>query len=320
LTPNLSAEVSGVLGSMTYIAGLNWQQNRICYENRESETKDRNTQWGVNPLVKLMIPLGENRSNALLFNYKRTLNDIPYSAISSVVSWKDAYTYTVGNPDLIAPSTDMLMAGLSLLRNKINLITLYVRSHNRIYWQTFQDDVHSENVYTKPINLSGQDAWAIGAEWMASPTKWWNYKLSGRMEILPEDATIGSVRYNETHLKYYFYLNNNFNFSHDWGALLNAYVEPTFHTFDRTYHAVSGLSGRLYKSYLKGKIQLALDFSPFAKRRKMDVEVGQKKITYKNTTPVQYVNLSFTWKFTDGKKVNVEVVNGIQDYNEIKDN
>ncbi|WP_289855754.1 outer membrane beta-barrel protein, partial [uncultured Muribaculum sp.] len=68
-------------------------------------------------------------------SYKRTLSDIPYTAISSVINWSDAYNYTVGNPDLKAQSADIVMAGLSLLRNKINITALYAVSHDRIYWQ-----------------------------------------------------------------------------------------------------------------------------------------------------------------------------------------
>lgn len=36
-------------------------------------------------------------------------------------------------------------------------------------------------------------------------------------------------------------------------------------------------------------------------------------------TPVQYVGFSLTWNFSGGKNVDVNVVDGIQDYNETKD-
>lgn len=318
-TPNLSAEVSGIIGSWKYIVGLGWQQNRINYENRELGMKNQNTQWGINPLVRLMIPLNKNRSCVLLLNYKRTLDDIPYSAISSVITWEDAYHYTVGNPQLKAPSTDMLMAGLSLFRNKINLTAIYARSHDRLYWQTFQHNVNPDIIYTKPINLEGQDLWGFGAEWMESPTRWWHFKLAGRMEITPENTTIDGVRYDKTHFKEYFYFNNSFNFSRNWGAMLNIDLEPQYNSFDRTYYAVSNVNGRLYKTFQKSNLQFALDFSPFAIRRKMARLVGQNRIITKDTTPVQYINLSVIWKFSGGKKVNVDVVEGIQNYKEIID-
>lgn len=139
------------------------------------------------------------------------------------------------------------------------------------------------------------------------------------MEMTPENATIAGVRYDKTHFKEYFYFNNSFNFSPNWGAMLNIDLEPKYHSYDRTYYAVSNVTGRLYKSFQKSKLQLALDFSPYAIRRKMARQLGQNRITSKDTTPVQYINLSVTWKFSGGKKVKVDVVDGIQDYKEIID-
>ena len=72
-----------------------------------------------------------------MLSYKRTLSDIPYTAISSVINWSDTYNYTVGNPDLKAQSADIVMAGLSA-RNKINLTALtHIRMIESI-GQTFQ--------------------------------------------------------------------------------------------------------------------------------------------------------------------------------------
>ena len=53
---------------------------------------------------------GARMNHAVMLNYKRTLSDIPYTAISSVINWADAYNYSVGNPNLKAQSADMVMA------------------------------------------------------------------------------------------------------------------------------------------------------------------------------------------------------------------
>lgn len=96
------------------------------------------------------------KEHNLMLSYKRTMSDIPYSAISSAVTWIDSYNYSIGNANLKAPSSDMLMAGLSMFRNKVTLIAIYAYVHNRIYWQTFSDEENPENLYTKPINLLGR--------------------------------------------------------------------------------------------------------------------------------------------------------------------
>lgn len=319
-TPIVYAAAQGMAWKLRYSAGLNWQLNRIGYTDLIEHVSNHNTQWSINPTVQVMMPFGARMNHAVMFNYKRTLSDIPYTAISSVINWADAYNHTVGNPNLKAQSADMVMAGLSLFRNKLNFTALYAHSHDRIYWQTFQDASNPDVLYTKPVNISGQGVWGIGAEWIESPVKWWRFKLSGRVEITPENATVGGVLYDKTRFKEYFYFNNNFTFSNGWGGMLNATFEPTYRNLDRTYHAVYDVTGRIYKSLLNNNLQIAIDFTAVGNRRKLDRQVGATKVTYKYITPVQHIGVSVAWNFSGGKKINVDVVDGIQDYHETKDN
>lgn len=319
-TPIVYTAAQGMFWKLRYSAGINWQLNRISYENIDADVKNHNTQWAINPTIQIMMPFGSKMNHALMLNYKKTLSDIPYSAITSVINWENAYSYTVGNPDLKAQSADMIMAGLSLFRNKINISALYAHSHDRIYWQTFQSTENPDVFYTKPVNISGQGVWGVGAEWTEAPLKWWKFKLSGRVEITPENTIIDGIHYDKTRYKEYFYFNNNFIFSNSWGGMLNVNFEPTFQTLDRTYHAVYNVSGQIYKTFLDGNLQMAVDFSPLGNRRKLDRQAALNKISYRYTTPVQYIGLSITWNLSGGKKVDVDVIDGIQNYHETKDN
>ena len=121
-TPIVYAIAQGMFWKLRYSAGINGQLNRISYEDRDAGVRNHNTQWSINPTIQIMMPFGANMNHALMLNYKRTLSDIPYSAISSVINWDNAYNYTVGNPNLKAQSADMVMTGLSLCRNKINRV------------------------------------------------------------------------------------------------------------------------------------------------------------------------------------------------------
>ncbi|MFG6409906.1 MAG: hypothetical protein K1V92_02480, partial [Bacteroides acidifaciens] len=105
-----------------------------------------------------------------------------------------------------------------------------------------------------------------------------------------------------------------------WGGMLNANFDPTYRTLDRTYHAVYNVNGQIYKTILGDNLQVALDFTPLGNRRKLDRQAGANKVSYKYTTPVQYVGFSLTWNFSGGKNVDVNVVEGIQNYHETKDN
>lgn len=318
-TPIVYATAQGSVWKLRYSAGVNWQLNRITYEDRNAHVRNHNTQWAFNPKVQIMMPFGPKMNHSVMLNYSHELNDIPYSAISSVISWSDASNYTVGNPDLKAQSANIVMGALSLFRNKLNFNALYAVANDRIYWQTFQSADNPAVFYTMPINISGQVLWGFGAEWMENPLKWWRFKLSGRLEITPENTTIANIHYGATRLKEYFSFNNSFTFPCGWGGMLNVNFEPTFRCLDRTYHAVYNVNGQIYKSFLNDCIQVALDFTPIGRRRKLDRRTGESKVSYKYTTPVQYVGLSFTWNFSGGKQVDVNVTDGIQDYHETRD-
>ena len=166
VTPIVYTVAQGKISKFRYSAGLNWQLNHIGFSDLTSNIHEHNNQWSFNPIIQIMMPFGKRKEHSLMLNYKRTMSDIPYSAISSAITWKDAYNYSVGNANLKAPSSDMLMVGLSMFRNKVTLTAIYAYSHNRIYWQTFNDEKNSNILYTKPINISGQSYWGIGAEYM----------------------------------------------------------------------------------------------------------------------------------------------------------
>lgn len=319
-TPTIYALAQGMTRKIRYSAGLNWQLNQIGYNDMTNGIKSHNTQWAINPTLQIMMPFGSGMNHAVMLNYKHTLNDIPYTAISSTINWNDSYNYTVGNPALKAMSADIIMGALSLFRNKVSLSALYTHTHNNIYWQTFRDTDNKEIFYRKPINISGQGAWGFGAEWIETPAKWWDLKLAGRIEITPENITIDNVHYGKTRFKEYFSFNNNFTFPNGWGAMLNTNLEPTYRTLDRTYHAVYSVTGQIHKMFMDNNLQFAIEFTPAGNRRKLDRFVGNQTISYKYTSPVQYIGLSMTWNFAGGKKVKVNVVDGIQNYHETKDN
>lgn len=319
-TPIIYASTKGMVWKLRYNIGLNWQLNRIGYHDLDMDKKSHNTQWALNPTIQVMMPFGYRRQHALMLNYRRTMGDIPYTAISPIVSWTDACNYSVGNPELKAQTGDILMAGLSLFMNRLNITMLYAHSHDRIHWQTLQDAHNPEVFYTKPVNINGQGMWGLGVEWIGTPVKWWRFKLSGRIEITPEDITLSGVHYGKTRFREYFYINNNVTFPGGWGGMLNANLEPTYRNYDRTYHAVYNIGGRIYKTFMAECLQVGIDFTAFGNRRKLDRRQGENTISYKYTTPVQYVGLSVVWNFSGGKKVEVDIVEGIQGYRETKDN
>lgn len=310
----------GQLWKMMYSAGVNFQSNRISYKTLPDGAKSSSTQWGINPTVQLMMPLGKNGKHSLMVNYKRTLDNIPYAAISSAIEWSDTHNYTTGNPKLKSPSSDFVMAGASLFRNTINVTALYAHSKNSIYWETKKSTASADVFYTTPVNLPGRDVYGLGIEINWKPAKFWNMKLSGRTEIHPEDLTLDEVYYNKTRIRQYYTMYNSFNFAHGWGGMVNAIFEPTYKTFDRTYYKVYNIGGQIYKSACKNKLQFTVIFNALGNRRKYDRSANGCLVSYNNCTSVQSIGVSVTWRFSGGKSTSVNTIdNATQEFHEIVD-
>ena len=320
LTPLVYASAMGQIWKIQYSAGANFQLNRIWYKTLDDGETSTDAQWGINPTVQLMMPLDNSGKHALMLNYKRTLDDIPFSAISSTIRWTDPYNYTVGNPDLKAQTVDIVIAGVSMFCNLLNLNAMYARAKNTIHWETRQSPTALDVFFISPINLPTKNSYGVGAEVNWSPLKPWTMKLSGRYEICPENLTLGGVYYGKTRLRQYYDMYNTFSFQHGWGGMLNINYEPTFKNYDRTYYAVWNVYGQIYKSLCKDKLQLTLTFNALGDRRKYDRQANGCKITFDYTTPVQSIGISLRWNFSGGKNQKYNVVNNSsQNYNEVKD-
>ena len=293
--------------------------NLIEYQALEGNREEfRNIQWGINPSLQIMAPLDKQGKHAVMLNYKRTLDGIPYDAISTTIKWIDPYNYSVGNPDLKAPTGDMVMLGFSLAQNMVNIAGVYMHSANSIYWSNFQDSENPDIYYETPVNLD-QDENGLGAmlELNFNPIKPWRMKLSGRLTFTLENNTIDGIHYNGTNMRQYYTFLNQLNFKKGWGGMLNLIYEPTYKYLGHTYHAVYNLGGQIYKDFANGDWQLSLDFNLLGNRRRIDNIAGDRIITHAYTTPVQMVGLSLRWNFSGGKKVSVKTVQGSQNYEEI---
>lgn len=67
-------------------------------------------------------------------------------------------------------------------------------------------------------------------------------------------------------------------------------------------------------------MQCVIIFNAFGDRRRYDRCVSDSKITYDYTAPVQNIGISLIWRFSGGKRMNVNAIeNGSQNFKEVKD-
>ena len=312
--PYVSAQ--GKFGKIGYYGGLNWQSNILYVDDEKTHVRRC-----LNPTFQLTIPLDRSNRYGLTVMYKRTLQSIPYDAISNKEVWEDANTYSIGNSDLKAPAEDYVSIMSRILGGKLNLSANMSRVKEQIIWQTFSDPHFLSVTYTKPINLSRP---YLGYSFLAEYTQqlfgFWTLKGSAYVGFRKENAELSGVRYNETRLRQSYSLSNSFDFGKGWGGYAKAYFEPTFRSMDRTYHKVWNVECRVYKSFLKDDLYVWIDFQPCGRRRRLDRMSADRKVSMAYTTPVQHLSLSIQYYFRGGKKdINVDTGRTTIGYNEIND-
>ena len=316
-TPLAHASISGKLWRIQYSAGLNLQMNWIEYSPLDgSGSPSRNIQWGINPSVQFRMPLDSRGRFSMRLNYRHQLDNIPYDAISTTVRWSDPWHYSVGNPDLVAPTRDRIMLGLSLFGDILTLQGSYTHSRNSIYWDNRTDPGSPDIFYETPVNLPRRNSYGLNAELNLNPLKLWRIKLSAEYTFNVENSTIGGITYSGTNLHQFYMLLNQLSFK-GWGTVINAVYEPTFRTFGYSYHSVYTVNLQLYKTFLDGRLRVALSGNIAGKRRRIDRTVGDRIITHAYTTPAQTATLSVFWSFSGGRKVSVRRISGSQNYEEI---
>ena len=313
-TPLVYASMEGNVGSFGYYAGLNWQMNTV-----KVVSGGRITQNSVNPTVQLSFPIWRNNRNNLVIIYKHILDNIPYDALSDKKVWVDSYNYYIGNSALKAPTEHYASVGVSLLDNLINLNGSYMRDENTIFWQTFNDPENVNVLYTKPVNVSPVNIYAVRAEVNYRPFDCWMIKGIARVAFNTENFKMNGITYDTTRLRQFYSIYSSLSLKNDWGGYVNAYVEPTFRDFANTYRWVYQVDCSIYKTFLNNRLQLILNVTPLGRRRTLERRLENQTVSMKYTGPVQTAGLRVVWYFSGGKKnIDIDIHQSSLDYQELK--
>lgn len=101
---------------------------------------------------------------------------------------------------------------------------------------------------------------------------------------------------------------------------LNAYYEPESRMLDALWKPVAQVNGSLYKTFLDDRLELRLDFTIWRYGRRTIIETPVYMQSVWNRTKETRAELTITWNFSGGKKVNVRRnADSIQDYKQITD-
>ena len=153
-------------------------------------------------------------------------------------------------------------------------------------------------------------------EWQHKITKWWNIKTSATLRSHSADAGVlvrnqmGSV----------FRHKSMFTFTPSFSAGLGLMYEPTCRYLDRTMEAVGAISVDVYKTLLKGKMDIRFNSTIYRKERSAITSKEQFVHHYHNLTRSPSFSLSISYRLGSGTKIKaLEETKALQLYQKIED-
>ena len=124
---------------------------------------NRYTYGSVYPQVSGFIPISQEKGILIQLQYERGMEAIPYSALSLYHDYSSPSSYTVGNPELVTPTSHQVM-GVLVLFKKFILNAGYIRYSNPINFFTEPDPTSPGVFRTIPRNGSYQSVVIFGAQ------------------------------------------------------------------------------------------------------------------------------------------------------------
>lgn len=301
------------VGSLQYELGLRVQSNTIQVVQAE-RTYDYNY-IGLYPSLSAMYLIDKKYNHLLSVNVSRVMGSIPYSAISGYRQYNGSYDYSIGNPNLSTPIGTQAMALLSIW-GKLNLSLGVLHYKSPIYFERKIDSNQEETTYTIPMNGRYQTLGIASLEWQHKITKWWNTKTSATLRSHSADAGVlvrnqmGSV----------FRHKSIFTFTPSFSAGLGLMYEPTCRYLDRTMEAVGAISVDVYKTLLKGKMDIRFNSTIYRKERSAITSKEQFVHHYHNLTRSPSFSLSISYRLGSGTKIKaLEETKALQLYQKIED-
>lgn len=299
-------------------AGLRLQSDRVYYL-AEGYEKQGKTFTDLYPSLNLSLLLNEKKGGRISLNMSRNLLYLPYTELSPVKTFYDAYSYSVGNTEL-NPWTSYSANLTYMPTSKWSFSAFCSRSFNDIYYITKVEDADKQLVASTPVNMKGGWVYRLFGSGNIQMTKWLNLVSMAYWEYVQKKYMENNESKKMNYNKFFCYLQLNCDLPHSFGGQISFNMETKTKIDDRIFHPVHGLSIQIYKRFLNDKLSIKLNSTPiYSKRRK--IEIRKKDYTSLSNLLTSQTNfkLTISYSFSSKRKVNVKTINKIQNYSEWKE-
>ena len=224
------------------------------------------------------------------FSYGRRIRRPGYSLLDPFEYRVDAYSFTIGNPNLKPDYTNNFLLGYSYKQLMVNL------NYNYRTGQIAYQPIIKGNMYgTMPINFKNRQNLTLGLNYSPSVTKFWSINLYSegayvlnRAGNFDSRGFVGMIN-----------LNNRLIITKKLSAEVNGFYMSNMAVGYYVNKAFGNLSGGLRQLLLDDKLTIALSVNDILKTSisKSTANTGQVNQWTKEYYDSRWINLSVTYNF-----------------------
>lgn len=290
-------------------AGVRYQH--LSQDMEVEGVHSRYTYGSIYPQVSGFIPISQENGILIQLQYERGMEAIPYSALSLYHDYRSPSSYTVGNPELVTPTSHQVM-GVLVLFKKFILNGGYIRYSNPINFFTEPDPANPGVYRTIPRNGSYQSVVIFGAQATLEPVSFWEFKVNGMLGL--HSVSSGSVQ-EKNQLIWKLNMDNTFQIAKGLMGGIYALYDPNIRFLNQKWNYVVEVDCYLNYTFYHDDMELRLNSIPYRHGRATTTFNPGSTIYYTNASKAEFIELSFTWRFNTNRNLKTrQAVQEVQSY------
>jgi len=259
-------------------SGLRLESSRMTV--RQAGKSNFKSKTALCPSISLSYLIEPEKGSLINIEYRHALEEMPYSVLSVYPTFLSPQSYSIGNPDIATPTSNLCVATVSF-RGIVSLYSLYQRTAHPIYYASSQAPDGADLVRSMAKNGK--------YEWLSSTGIELTLPLSDR--VTPKlTAAYKMMRSKNADFitpkkgAWDFDLEAELNISRDFGGNASVHFETASRVYDMRWGSVWSAKISLFKYLFNRKLRLNLDCTPYRKGRRTvicgtDVEQISRDIT-----------------------------------------
>lgn len=248
------------------------------------------------PAVSIMYKLDSNGHHTLVLGYDQRIRRPNYQQLNPFLFYRDKYSYTAGNPDLLAGFSHYY--GLRYGFREFLSISAGLNHDERAPYPVTQA---VDGVFiTRPMNLLNSNNWTVSTNGMVQPARWWTLRANLLLMWVHQKGQAGGITINSHTNVHEVEVFSEWQWGKGWRAELNGFF-PGAQSWGQSQSkgGAYAIGAGLQKNLLDGRGSIRLKADDIFRtmiRREQTLSIEQVAAFRQWQNDRRRVGLSVSWR------------------------